>query len=193
MRLSDVAEVQIGFPFRGRVVHDPAGGVLVVQMKDIGDDGRLRVEDAIRVNLPSAGRRHLLRRGDLLFRSRGRSNTAAVFDDQAERAVLAAPLILIRPRRGVTPAYLAWFLNSPPTQAALARLASGTSVQVINAESVKDLEIPLPSIERQEAIAHVAALASRERELENRIAELRRRAIEARLMRHAKDSRRIPG
>jgi restriction endonuclease S subunit len=66
-------------------------------------------------------------------------------------------------------------------------------VQVINAESVKDLEIPLPSIERQEAIAHVAALASRERELENRIAELRRRAIEARLMRHAKDSRRIPG
>lgn len=193
MFLKMLAHVQIGYPFRGRVVQQANGNVVVIQLKDIGDDGRLDLNDSVRVALPDLGQHHLLRRGDILLRSRGKTNVVAIFDREAERAVLAAPLILIRPQVNVWPAYLAWFFNSPTTQASLARLAIGTSQQIINAEAVKQLDVPLPSMEQQKAIAEIGALAREEGQLSTELLARRRHLIEARLLRAARNPQLSPG
>ena len=78
MVLSELAEVQMGYPFRSRLEHDPQGDVAVIQMKDIDDANLLHAAEAIRIALPKGKTHHLLRPGDLLFRSRGRSNGAAL-------------------------------------------------------------------------------------------------------------------
>lgn len=172
MKLGDLAEVQMGYPFRSRLEPDPEGDVAVIQMKDIDDANLLHTAQALRVALPTIKTHHLLRAGDVLFRSRGRSNGVAEVMEGICPAVLAAPMLLIRPYN-VLPAYLCWYINTPATQAQLAAMAEGTSVQMISTEALRALEVPLPSLDKQQNIARAAALAEQEHSLRMRIATLR--------------------
>jgi len=187
MNLGQVAEVQMGYPFRSRLEHDPQGDVAVIQMKDIDDANLLHAEEVIRVTLPKGKTHHLLCAGDLLFRSRGRSNGAAQVLEGIGPAVLSAPMLLIRPHK-VLPAYLCWYINAPTTQAQLAALAEGTSVRMISAEALKALEVPLPSLATQQRIVQAAALAEQEQTLLARIATLRQRLTTHMLMKLAHPS-----
>lgn len=184
MNLGELAEVQMGYPFRSRLEHDPQGDVAVIQMKDIDDANLLHAEDAIRVELPKGKTHHLLRVGDLLFRSRGRSNGAAQVLGGIGAAVLSAPMLLIRPH-GVLPAYLCWYLNAPATQAQLASMAEGTSVRMISAEALKALDVPLPPKAAQQRIVQAATLAEREQSLMAEIATKRQQLTTHILMQYA--------
>ena len=189
MNLGELAEVQMGYPFRSRLEHDPQGDVAVIQMKDIDDANLLHAEEAIRVALPKGKTHHLLRAGDLLFRSRGRSNGAALVAEGIDPAVLAAPMLLIRPHK-VLPAYLCWYINAPATQTQLAALAEGTSVRMISAEALKSLPIPVPPLDAQRRIAEAAAMAEQEQTLLARIATLRQRLTVHLLMKFAHEATR---
>ena len=188
MKLADIADVRMGYPFRSRLEHDPAGDVAVIQMKDIDDANLLHAEDAIKVSLPEGKGHHLIHEGDLVFRSRGRSNSVALVAAGIGEAVLAAPMLLIRPRT-VLPAYLHWFINLPATQANLAALAEGTSVRMISKDALLDVDVPVPSMSRQRRIVDVAVLALREQLLIAEFAAQRKRLTEGVLMRYAKNSR----
>lgn len=185
--LASLADVQMGYPFRSRLEPDPKGDVAVIQMKDIDDTNLLRTDAAIKLSLPDLKEHHLLRPGDLLFRSRGRSNGAAEVRGGIGRAVLAGPMLRIRPRR-VLPAYLCWYLNLPGTQAQLGALSEGTSVRMISVESLKSLPIPLPLPEAQARIAKTAALVDQEQALLAQIAGLRQRLTIDLLMKAAQES-----
>jgi hypothetical protein len=187
MKLGALADVQMGYPFRSRLEHDPRGDVAVIQMKDIDDANLLHAEAAIKVTLPEGKAHHLLRPGDLVFRSRGRSNGAALVQESIGTAVLSAPMLLIRPH-GLLPEYLCWFINAPSTQTQLGALAEGTSVRMISAESLKALDVPLPSLAAQQRIAQAAALAEQEQTLLARIATLRQRLTTHILMKFAHPS-----
>lgn len=186
MNIAGLADVQMGYPFRSRLEHDPLGEVVVVQMKDIDDSYLLRPEGMFRVVLPEGKDHHLLQPGDLLFHSRGRSNGAALTPEGTGPAVLAAPLLRLRPNlHKVLPEYLRWFINAPETQAQLAALSAGTSVRMISAEALKTLEVPLPARARQQAIAQAAALAQQEQSLVAQAARLREHLTAHLLMKSA--------
>ena len=58
--------------------------------------------------------RHLVKRKDLIFRSRGQTTTAAIIDTEIGPAIVAAPLLRIRvTSKHVLPEYLYWFVNQP--------------------------------------------------------------------------------
>ena len=186
--LGQVANVRMGYPFRSRLEHDPQGSVVVLQMKDIDESGSLDFAGAVRLNLPDAGPHHQLRSGDLVFRSRGRTNSVALIAAVPGPAVLAAPMLLIRPV-DVLPAYLAWYINLPTVQAALAAQAEGTSVRMISKAALEALEIPIPSRRQQELIVEAANLAVSEQDLMQEIARKRKRLADGVLMRYARDTR----
>lgn len=177
----------MGYAFRSRLQHDPDGDVSVIQMKDIDDANLLHVDEALKVTLPKGKGHHLLRAGDLAFRSRGRSNGAALVRDGIGTAVLSAPMLLIRPHR-VSPDYLCWFINAAPTQAQLAALAEGTSVRMISAEALKALDVPLPSKAARQRIVQAAALAEQEQLLVAEIATQRQRLMTHLLMQYARQT-----
>ena len=189
MNLGELADIQMGYPFRSRLEHVPQGDVSVIQMKDIDEANLLHAESAIRVVLPKGKAHHLLRAGDLLFRSRGRSNGAAQVLEGVGSAVLSAPMLLIRPH-GALPEYLCWYINAPTTQALLAAQAEGTSVRMISAEALKALDVPLPPEEAQRRIVHAAALAAQEQSLLGQIATLRQRTTTHLLMKFAHEATR---
>lgn len=187
-KLRQLAGIRMGFPFRSRLEHDAAGAIAVVQMKDIDDANLLHVEDAVRVDLADIKEHHLIREGDLVFRSRGRTNSVSLVSADVGPAVLAAPMLLIRPV-DVLPAYVLWYINLPATQATLAAQAEGTSVRMISKAALEALEIPVPSRRKQQLIVETADLATVEQRLLNQIAQERKRLADGVLLRYAKNAR----
>ena len=190
-KLGQVASIRMGYPFRSRLEHDAMGAIAVVQMKDIDDASALHVEDAVRVELADFKEHHLIRPGDLVFRSRGRTNSVALVSANIGPAVLAAPMLLIRPV-DVSPAYLLWYINLPATQATLAAQAEGTSVRMISKAALEALEMPLPSRRKQQLIVEVSALAMAEQGLLEQIAQARKRLADGVLLRYARNARQAP-
>lgn len=184
--LGDIAEIRMGYSFRSRLETDAEGDVAVIQMKDIDDANLLHPEGLARIQMPDLKDRHLVQEGDLLFRSRGVTNSAALVGRGIGRAVLAAPMLLIRPRTEIVePAYLQWFINHPVTQAALAGQATGTAVKMIGKGVLDGLEVALPPLERQRLIVEIAQLATREAALLEELRGRRKALIEGILLRQA--------
>jgi restriction endonuclease S subunit len=153
-------------------------------MKDISDVTSPSYATAIRAAGPK-DKQSLLREGDLVFRSRGRSTGAALVGGDAPPAILAAPLLLIRPLY-ILPEFLWWFINCDETQAQLASVAVGTSGQMITAESLRALPVPVPPKEAQRRIAEVAHLIRRDEELVNEITRRRKQLAIHILMNYAR-------
>ena len=191
-KLGQVANIRMGYPFRSRLEHDAAGAIAVVQMKDIDDASLLHVEDAVRMDMPDFNEHHLIRQGDLVFRSRGRTNSVALVSADVGPSILAAPMLLIRPAK-VLPAYLLWYINLPETQAALAAQAEGTSVRMISKAALEALEVPVPSRHKQQLIVEVSELATAEQRLLEQIAREKKRLADGVLLRYARNNNRKPG
>jgi len=96
MRLGDVVEAQAGYPFRQRIEPSTDGDVAVIQMKDIDDQSVLHTERLVNVRIPALSERYLVKQGDILFRSRGNRNGAALVGENLRPVIAAAPLMLLR-------------------------------------------------------------------------------------------------
>lgn len=184
--LRDIAEVRMGYSFRSRLEVDAEGDVAVIQMKDINDSNLLHLKGVAHIQMPDLKDRHLVQQGDLLFRSRGGSNSASLVAASLGRAVLAAPMLLIRPQtESVDPAYLQWFINQPDTQNTLAMQAAGTAVKMISKAALEQLPIAIPPLQDQRRIVEISRLAAREAELMQALMRRRKTLIEKILLRKA--------
>lgn len=175
--LRELADVQPGYTFRSGVVDDPTGTTTVIQMKDLGDDNLVRLSSLARVaaEVPEV---YGARKDDVLLRSRGDKVTSAIVAQDPPGTVVAAPLLRIRVTTdAVLPEYLNWFINQPPAQAHLARHNEGSYVKMLRRQAVCELEVDVPPLDRQEAIARLAGLSARERMLNAEIGGLRDRML----------------
>jgi restriction endonuclease S subunit len=179
-QLREVADIWAGYPFRGKVMPEEGGDVAVIQIKDIDEATGLTVDDTLK--LRSAGgkyAKYLLAVGDVLFQARGNRHPVAV---------VAAPLVgiasqgvhVLRPRvSSVRPAYLAWYLNHPNTQAKLKDSARGSYIPFIAKGDLDEFSVQIPSLEMQDKIVAVDALNRRVRDLESKLELLERQHADA--------------
>lgn len=182
-KISDIATVRSGYPFRTKVEAAPDGDTHVLQLKDVTARAPADVAGAIRalVKAPSA---HHLAAGDVVLKGRGTTHCALVESIPTDLPlVAAAPILVLRPKPGmVEPAFLRWILNHPTSQTRLATSAVGTYIPTLTKALIEDFEIELPSLETQRLIAEVATLASRERELLEAITQTRAQATDQLLL-----------
>ncbi len=187
--LKEIAQVQVGYSFRSRM-EVCAGGVSVVQMKDLTSDDVVDCRELQRVNVGEVKDSQILLRGDLVFRSRGMDMSPALMvDEPGEAIVLAAPLYRVRVNSSleVLPAYLNWYLHQDEAQAYLASRIKGTAQKMVSKNSLEGLPVDLPDLPTQQAIVDMAALLQRELTLLEALSERRRALISTRLMQLAKE------
>ena len=193
IKLSELALVAVGYAFRERLDAYAAGDVAVLQMKNIDEaDALCLVDTAPRVNLPNLNDRQCIRKGDLLLRARGQFHTTAEVTADMGRTIVAAPLMLIRVTSAdLLPAYLRWFINQPQTQSTLTSLAAGTHVRSINKVVLENLQIPVPTIDKQRMITEIAQLGEREQALTVALGERRVKVLGDTLAQYARASQRV--
>lgn len=190
MRLRDICTIQTGHTAR-RGLH-PVGageGVPVIRLRDVWAGAATEPDRLERVRADGIAARYLVASGDVLFRSRGDQNTATALDERfREPAIALHPLFILRPKpRTVLPEFLAWAINHPAAQRQFDRVARGTNMRMVLRPGLERLQVPVPSIQTQQRIVAVDALAFRERTLSIRAAD-RRRLLTARLLGEVADA-----
>lgn len=174
----------MGYSFRARLESMDTGTVSVIQMKDLTDRNRVDSNALTLVDMEKPKEHHLVKPGDLIFRSRGLTNTSAILLDDPGMAVVAAPLLRIRVNdRDLMPEYLNWYISQKPAQTFFTSQAKGTTQRMISKEALEELEVFVPSLDRQRAIITMASLAEKEQHIIEKLAEKRRQYIAITLIR----------
>ncbi len=188
MKIKELATVQMGYSFRSRLEAAEDGGVAVILMKDLLDDNTVGCDGLVRINMEAMKDHHLAQRGDLVFRSRGSVTTAAVLLEDPGKAVVAAPLLRIRVTKPekVLPEYLNWYISQRDAQIFLTSRAKRTVQKMISKQAIEDLEVVLPSLEKQKNIVELATLSAREQTLLHTLADKREQYLSTVLMQFAK-------
>ncbi len=177
--LVQLAEVITGSSPDRRMARD---AVPFIQIKDLDPQKR----DLIAGKRPTAKRAVATRLGDVLLAARG--GQAVIAGDAAgaglEGAYPTLDVYLIRPdQKWLDPAYLAAWLTYEPVRNCLQASTTGALIPRIPIGSLKDLSIPLPSLERQRQIGALFHLAHQEaallEQLATHTAHLRSRQLAA--------------
>ncbi len=150
-KLSEIADIQLGFPFRGKLEDLPEGDVYVIQPKDIDSNGGVNWGAVARVSLPGRAKPLYLKNGDILIPGKGRDNSPKRVLDIAEgQLVVASPYFftvrvphkaLIDPLGG----FIYWWLKQRPTRDYFSRYAAGSAVKNITKSVIESTLIILPS------------------------------------------------
>jgi len=155
--LQNLARIRTGYPFRGRVEHDPNGETGVVQIRDLRQNPTLDPALITRTSLPGLNNRQL-QPGDLLMPARGDHRTAVAFN-RSDPTVASSQLFTLRVSEdAVMPAFLCWALNRPEAQHALANEARGSAIPALSRESLATLRVPVPPLHIQQRIVELLDL-----------------------------------
>jgi len=155
------------------------GDVVYLQSRHFDENGTLLENLHPDLLIQDISVRHLLRAGDVLFAAKGTKNFAAVFEEHNLPAVASTSFFVIRLLdSNIIPAYLAWFLNNPNTQALLKTQAMGTSIPSISKQVLDALEIPMPSIEKQKSVVSISKLRLQEKTIQSTLESLRDKKIQ---------------
>lgn len=179
--LKELAEVRAGHPFRGSVPIHEQGKSPVIQMRDVGPEGRIAWASLVRTELSAHKAPDWLRSGDLLFAARGGRNYAVCLSEVPEHTVCAQYFFVLRCKAsaGVMPEYLAWHINRAPSQRYLMSNAEGSDQLSIRRGVLEDLPIALPELAQQRLLVELARAATDERQRLEALIRNRERQIDA--------------
>lgn len=173
--IKDITNIQTGVFARPL----DKGELVYLQSKHFDENGKLLGELHADLFGNGISEKHLLKDGDVLFSAKGTKNFAAVYENQNPAAVASTSFFVLRPAKNkILPEYLSWFLNHPETQKFLKDKARGTAIPSIRKTELEDLEISIPSIEKQRTVIQLSALMRKENEIRMKILHKRKQLIE---------------
>lgn len=177
MKVRDFSEIRSGHGFRERLAHDPGGAYRVIQPKNIQADGWIGFDRGEPLRTAAASPK-VLRPNEVLLVNRGRFS-AAVFEpaDDDPCIVPSSILVLTMKTDRVRPEYVACFFNSAQGQALLQRHCEQTTVPYVSAQTLGDIDIPMPARIRQDALVALERAVARHARLSRRKQELIRQML----------------
>ncbi|MGL4853265.1 MAG: restriction endonuclease subunit S [Phocaeicola sp.] len=169
--IKDIAQIQTGVYLKS----SPNADTVYLQVGDYDNQGNKIHLLVPTVEVPKKNKHHYLTPNDILFAAKGTTNFSVVFEENEKRCVASSSFLIVRLSDNLTvlPTYLNWYLNLPSTLSKLSTEAVGTSIPSITKGMLGELEIPVPSIKRQQTIIKVAALQKKERAIRQLLAEKR--------------------
>ena len=180
--LKDISDIRAGYSFRGRIKPKSGGRFSVVQIKDLEVGSLFQPGALLRTDLPDVNSNHVLHRGDVLFVARGERKRAVVIDEIAPNTVFGSQFFGCRPKPGIDPTYLAWFINQKPAQRFFEEHSRGSNVQIITKEVLGRLVVTVPPLATQQRIAQVYRLSQLEMKLFAEVQAKRNQLVETALL-----------
>ena len=179
-KLYNIATIQTGVFAKT----SPTPNVLYLQQGDFNSDGVL--SDTLQPTITTDNAKHLLTAGDLLLASKGNNNICVVVPKLEQQSVASPSFLVIRlcNKASVLPEYVAWYINLPATQEALAAQARGTSIMSISKATLGELDIPIPPLEKQQKYIELSKLQKREHQLYAAIAEKRKQILDYKMIKN---------
>lgn len=168
-KFGDVCRESAFGPRFSGALYDPKGNVAVLRTTDISANGWINLSQMprARVDLSKFGK-HLLEADDLVITRSGRVGTAALFEGFEYPVLPGAFSIRFRLNDRADPRFFRYYFNSPSGQRALLSVATGSVQQNLTSPAILNLEVPIPSVSEQRAIASVLGALDEKIELNRR-------------------------
>lgn len=183
IRLSDIADIHAGYPFRGTIAHDKNASVQVVQPKDISDLGELHLENLVKTELKGKKLPMWLQHGDILFIAKGIRTYATYVPEEIKDVICSPSLFQIRIqpslRNSINPIFLAWQLNQKPIQQYFRQTAEGSAQTNIRKPVLANVELEVPVLEKQNIIAKLYEASIKENALLHKLINNRQQQLNA--------------
>jgi hypothetical protein len=181
--LRDVATIQPGYPFRGKLPLSAEADAFVIQFRHVVVGEPLT--DALGKTLDKAtltGRKqpNFLRSGDIIFMAKGNRNQAALIGEVPSNTVCTPNFYCIRLKPeidGLLPEFLNWQLNHQGAQRYFTVCSQGSVAASITKSQLETFPVSIPPIKKQELMIRLAEAASQERKLMNELIENRQRMV----------------
>lgn len=173
-KLSNIAKVHSGIYAKPEL----EGNVYYVQARHF--DHQHQFNKNVKPDLKADGKieRHFLQPGDVLVAAKGNDHFAVEYKGIIKPAVASSMFIVIKPKsNSVLPSFITWFINQKKTQNVLADVSKGTALPSITNSDLGNIEIPVPTIEKQKLILQIYDLYLKENEILNQIHSLREQQI----------------
>lgn len=163
--LNAIADIRAGHTFRSRIDEDPVGNIPVVQIKDLKDRAMLTADQLPRINWQGAKAITNVQPGDIVLPARGEYYQASVLQGD-EPVIATSQLFVLRlTSKDITPEYLNWYMNQRVAQNYFLTHRSGTSMPMINKQSLSELPVAVPPLATQERIVSVQRCWEQEKQL----------------------------
>ena len=170
MKLKQIATINAGYPFRGKIPEVTGSAVVAVQMKDVSLTEGIRWSDCLETELTGKREPDYLTTGDILVAARGSHNYAVQVDQALAiigKQAVAAPhfFVISLKKKDILPEFLVWLLNQTPAQRYFEQNAEGTLTKSIRRSVLEDVPVVVPPLAKQRAIISMAATLRDEHKL----------------------------
>lgn len=163
-KLSDIAQIRAGFPFRGKI---PGGKQhFVVQMKNLSLDKDILWQECDKTHIEKENT-DWLEEGDILLSAKGVRNYAVLVQNVEKQKAVASPhlfVIRVKPYQ-VLPAFLVWLLNQRVVQKYFEQNAEGSGMKNIRRSILENTPVIIPSLQKQQMIVALAHNLKQQRKL----------------------------
>ncbi len=176
MKLEKLSNIRTGLPLarkKGDIHDDIFFKYKAVTLKSFSPTGSLILNELDEfIAKEELSSNYITGKGDILVRLR-EPNIAVYIDENSSGLIVPALMAIIKPKTDINSIYLTHFINSNSTQAKLRKEVKGTTILMIKAKDLNDLEVTLPSQETQQKIVSMLNLANREIELLEELSQLK--------------------
>lgn len=176
MKLEKLATIRIGLPLsrkKGDIHDDSFFSYKVVTLKSFSSTGLLNINELDEfIAKEELSQNYITEQGDILVRLR-EPNIAVHIDENSSGLIVPSLMAIIKPKPDIDGLYLTHFINANITQTKLKKELKGTTIPMIKAQDLGELEVTLPSKATQTKIVSMLTLANREVALLERLAQLK--------------------
>lgn len=176
MKLEKLASIRIGLPLarkKGNIHDDTFFKYKAITLKSFSSNGVLlhgELDEFIATE--ELNENFMTQEGDVLVRLR-EPNIAVCIDKKSAGLIVPALMAIIKPKEKINSLYLTYYINSNKAQKQLKKELQGTTIPMLKASELADLEVILPPKETQEKIIAMLDLANKEIRLLDSLSKLK--------------------
>jgi len=185
IKLKDICKISTGV----YVKTDRVGDVYYLQARDFNSYNQLEDDLKPEVLGGNINKKHFLKSGDVIVAAKGVNHFVFTYNKEVTPAVASSMFIVLREfnKEKVDSGFVTWYINHPKTQRYLDRSSKGSGIPSINKSIVGDLEINLPSIDKQRLILSTDKLKIKANQLQEKIAVLKNEVLNEQLIQLVKE------
>jgi hypothetical protein len=180
MKIKDIATIQIGFLFRDKIQPNMNGTYQIIQIKDIADPNNFTASGFSKINMDRDPEKYLVKKGDVLFLSRGQRNVATAINVNVENTIVPSYFFILKiHNKQISPEYIAWYINQPVAQKYLQSNARrGTHMPMVGRSEFEEMPIDIPPLEIQQKIVGANKLQAQESRILKELEEKRSQLVQ---------------
>ena len=152
-----------------------------IKLKDVTKEGIILFDQLTEFEAQNVNERFFLKKNDIIFKAKCAENSAALIEEDLADTVATSHFLVLTVNNvnQVDPAYLAMYLNSDFAQSYFKINAQGVTVPMIRLSTLEELDVKLPTIEKQREVAKAYQLLKDEKVVMEQLIQNREKQFKA--------------